>query len=145
VEARRSAKALTPGRPAPAAAAPDPARPAKAALALGRSGEDIACRYLLGKNYEIVERGFRLLRGEIDIVALDGGILVFVEVKARTDESHGRPEEAVTPGKQRQIRRLAQGYLMAHPRPGADCRFDVIAILLRGPDDYRLEHFIDAF
>lgn len=143
MEARRSSKALSPRRPA---AAPSvPAGPEKAALALGRSGEDIACRYLLEKKYEILERGFRLLRGEIDIVALDGETLVFVEVKARTDESHGRPEEAVTPGKQRQLRRLAQGYLVSHPRPGADCRFDVIAILFRGPDDCRLEHFIDAF
>jgi putative endonuclease len=130
MEARRPAKALSPQR---------------TALALGRSGEDIACRYLLAKKYEILERGFRLFRGEIDIVALDGETLVFVEVKARADESFGRPEESVTPAKQRQIRRIAQGYLMTHPRPGVDCRFDVIAILFRGPDDCRLEHFVDAF
>ena len=113
--------------------------------ALGRSGEDIACRYLRGKKYEIVARAFRMLRGEIDIIARDGETLVFVEVKARTDESHGRPEESVTPGKQRQIRRIAQGYLLEHPAPGVDCRFDVIAILFRDAGDYRLEHFIDAF
>jgi putative endonuclease len=113
--------------------------------ALGRAGEDIACEYLEGKKYEIVARGFRLFRGEIDIIARHGDVLVFVEVKARADESHGRPEESVTPGKQRQIRRIAQGYLLANPCPGTDCRFDVIAILFRGPDDYRLEHFIDAF
>jgi putative endonuclease len=117
----------------------------KATQALGRSGEEIACRYLQGKNYEILARGFRMFRGEIDIVARDGGTLVFVEVKARADESHGRPEESVTPGKQRQIRKIAQGYLLEHPSPGVDCRFDVVAILFRGPDDFRLEHFIDAF
>jgi putative endonuclease len=113
--------------------------------ALGRSGEEFACRYLTGKGYEIVARRFRMFRGEIDIIARDGETLVFVEVKARTDESHGRPEEAVTPGKQRQIRRIAQAYLVAHPHPGVACRFDVVAILFRGRDNHRLEHFIDAF
>lgn len=112
---------------------------------LGRAGEEIACRYLAGKGYEIIARGFRMFRGEIDIVARDRGTLVFVEVKTRADDSFGRPEEAVTPGKQRQLRRIARGYLVAHPAPGVDCRFDVVAILLRGPDDCRLEHFIDAF
>ena len=119
--------------------------PGKPTQAMGRDGEEIACRYLLGKKYEILARRFRMFRGEIDIVARDGATLVFVEVKARTDESYGRPEEAVTPGKQRQIRRIAQGYLVANPNPGADCRFDVIAILFRGPNDHRLEHFVDAF
>ncbi len=119
--------------------------PKRPTQAMGLDGEEIACRYLLGKKYEIVARRFKMLRGEIDIVARDGETLVFVEVKARADESHGRPEEAVTPGKQRQIRRIAQGYLVAHPSPGVGCRFDVIAILFRGPDDYRLEHFVDAF
>jgi putative endonuclease len=112
---------------------------------LGRAGEDIAGRYLAGKGYEIVARGFRMFRGEIDLIARAGARLVFVEVKARADESHGRPEESVTPAKQRQLRKIAQGYLVAHPSPGVDCRFDVIAILFRGPDDYRLEHFVDAF
>jgi putative endonuclease len=113
--------------------------------ALGRAGEDLACEYLERKKYTIVARGFRLFRGEIDIIARDGDVLVFVEVKARADESHGRPEESVTPGKQKQVRRIARGYLQTHPCPGVDCRFDVIAILFRGERDYRLEHFVDAF
>jgi len=141
VETRRPSKTLSPKRPSPA----DPPAGQPGNLALGRSGEDIACRYLQGQGFEILERGFRLFRGEIDIVAREGATLVFVEVKARADESHGRPEEAVTPAKQRQIRRIARGYLMTHPAPDVDCRFDVIAILFRGPDDFRLEHFVDAF
>lgn len=119
--------------------------PGKVTQALGREGEEIACRYLVKRKYEIVTRGFRMFRGEIDIIARDGETLVFVEVKTRADESHGRPEESVTPGKQRQIRRIAQGYLLEHPSPGVDCRFDVVAILFSGPGDYRLEHFVDAF
>jgi len=114
-------------------------------LALGRLGEDLACDHLRRKGYEIVRRGFRLFRGEIDIVARDAGTLVFVEVKTRADEEFGRPEEAVTPSKQRQIRRVARGYLAAHPGAEAGCRFDVVAVLYRGPGDYRLEHFVDAF
>jgi putative endonuclease len=113
--------------------------------ALGRAGEDTACAHLERKGYEILARGFSLFRGEIDIVARDGETIVFVEVKARADESHGRPEESVTPGKQRQIRRIAQGYLVTHPAPGVACRFDVIAILFRGPEDYDLRHFVGAF
>lgn len=113
--------------------------------ALGRTGEELACDCLRRKGYEIVERGFRLFGGEIDIIARDAGTLVFVEVKTRADEKFGRPEEAVTPSKQRQIRRIARGYLVGHPCGEGGCRFDVVAILYRGPGDHRLEHFIDAF
>jgi len=117
----------------------------RTAQALGREGEEIACAYLRRKKYTIVTRSFRMFRGEIDIIARDGATLVFVEVKARADESFGRPEESVTAGKQRQLRKIAQGYLVEHPLGGVDCRFDVIAILFRGGNDYRLEHFKDAF
>jgi putative endonuclease len=113
--------------------------------ALGLRGEEIACAYLEKKKYTIVTRRFRMFHGEIDIVARDGTTLVFVEVKARVDESFGRPEEAVTPGKQRQIRKIAQGYLVKSPLGDAACRFDVIAILFGDGNGYRLEHFVDAF
>ena len=112
---------------------------------LGRTGEDIACEHLRNKGYVIVERGFRLFRGEIDVVARDDDTLVFVEVKTRADESYGRPEESVTPAKQRRIRRIAQGYLVKNSQSEVPCRFDVVAILFRGPDDCRIEHFVDAF
>jgi putative endonuclease len=117
----------------------------RATQALGRAGEEIACAYLRRKKYAIVARSFRLFRGEIDIIAKDGETLVFVEVKARADESHGRPEESVTPGKQRQIRKIALGYVAVNPPGDVDCRFDVISILFREGNDYRLEHFKDAF
>ena len=113
--------------------------------ALGLRGEEIACAYLEKKKYAIVTRRFRMFHGEIDIVARDGTTLVFVEVKARADESFGRPEESVTPGKQRQIRKIAQGYLVQNPLGGDACRFDVISILFGDGDAYRLEHFVDAF
>ena len=117
----------------------------RATQALGRAGEEIACAYLRRKKYTIVARSFRLFRGEIDIIAKDGETLVFVEVKARADESHGRPEESVTPGKQRQIRKIALGYVAENPPGEVDCRFDVIAIRFGEGNEYRLEHFKDAF
>lgn len=113
--------------------------------ALGLRGEEIACAYLENKKYAIVTRRFRMFRGEIDIVARVGTTLVFVEVKARADESFGRPEESVTPGKQRQIRKIAQGYLVENPPGDVACRFDVISILFGDENAYRLEHFVDAF
>lgn len=113
--------------------------------ALGLRGEEIACAYLEKKKYAIVTRRFRMFRGEIDIIARDGPTLVFVEVKARADESFGRPEEAVTLGKQRQIRKIARGYLVENPPGDVACRFDVISILFGDGNGYRLEHFVDAF
>jgi putative endonuclease len=112
---------------------------------IGLEGEAIALKYLRRKRYAIVETRFRFLRGEIDIVARDGGTLVFVEVKMRTGRAYGRPEESVTPGKQRQIRKVAEGYLLKRRLGDVDCRFDVIAIR---PDDnagFAIEHFENAF
>ena len=113
--------------------------------ALGRKGEEIASRYLKKKKFEIIERGFRLFRGEIDIIARDRDTLVFVEVKTRADETFGRPEDSVTPAKQRQIRKIAMGYLLKNHLGDVSCRFDVVSILVQGDEDFRLEHFKDAF
>jgi len=113
--------------------------------AVGRTGEGIALDHLRRKKYKIVETGFHFLRGEIDIIARDGPTLVFVEVKMRTGTGFGRPEEAVTPAKQRQIRKVAEGYLMVRRLGDVPCRFDVISI---GPGDRggtTVEHFENAF
>jgi putative endonuclease len=112
---------------------------------IGLTGEGLALKYLAQKRYTIVETRFRLLRGEIDIIARDGRTLVFIEVKMRTSESYGRPEESVTPAKQAQIRKVALGYLCARRLGEADCRFDVISIRQRGPAEFAIEHFKNAF
>ena len=112
---------------------------------IGLEGEAIALKYLRRKRYAILETRFRFLRGEIDIVARDGDTLVFVEVKMRTGGGYGRPEESVTSGKQRQIRKVAEGYLLLR-RPGdVACRFDVVAIRPGEGAGYAVEHFMDAF
>jgi putative endonuclease len=94
----------------------------------GKAGEDAAVDYLVRKGYRIVERNFRFERGKIDIVAEDGGVLVFVEAKARRSLAFGEPEDAVTPAKRRQILKVAQGYLMQHSIEDRECRFDIITV-----------------
>jgi putative endonuclease len=113
--------------------------------ALGQTGEAIALDYLRRKKYSIVETGFRFLRGEIDIIAQDHGTLVFVEVKMRTSRAFGRPEEAVTPSKQQQIRKVAEGYLLQRGLGNVPCRFDVISIRPSDGGKYAIDHFADAF
>ncbi len=104
-------------------------------IALGKRGEELAAAYLERVGYRIVERNCRLSVGELDIVAVERGTLVFVEVKTRRGVGFGSPLEAVTPRKQRQISRAAQEYLGRGHFPGKPSRFDVIAILLTPGDD----------
>jgi putative endonuclease len=115
------------------------------ARALGRLGEEIALGYFRGKGYRIVERGFRLFRGEIDIIAYDGPTLVFIEVKTRATTEFGLPEDAVTPAKQRQIQKIARGFLVERSLGEPDCRFDVLAILVPAEGDPAVTHYESAF
>ena len=112
--------------------------------ARGTLGEGVAAHYLVKKGYRIVEQNFRFDRGEIDIVADDRGTLVFVEVKARRSKTFGEPEDAVTPKKRKQIRKVAEGYLFTHDIDGRECRFDVVTILYRG-DQVEIRHIENAF
>ena len=113
--------------------------------ALGQTGEAIALNYLRRQKYAIAETRFRFLRGEIDIIARDRDTLVFIEVKMRRSCAFGKPEESVTPVKQQQIRKVAEGYLLTHRLERAACRFDVIAIRPDGRAGYVLRHFKNAF
>lgn len=94
----------------------------------GRIAEDLACRYLRERGYEIVERNWRARGGEIDVVARDGATLVFVEVKSRSHDGFGGPEAAVDPAKQRRMIVAARSFLGA---TGCDLpvRFDVVAVV----------------
>ncbi len=110
----------------------------------GTLGEEAAAEYLREKGFEILERNYRILRGELDIIARDAGTLVFVEVKTAATMSYGPPETWVTPHKRRQLGRLAAAYI-ARTRSAADeCRFDVVAVSrVRGQQ--RIQHIQDAF
>lgn len=97
---------------------------------IGSRYEDMAAAFLEQQGFRILERNFRDRKGEIDLVARDGNILVFVEVKYRKDIQKGYPEEAVGYSKQQRIRHTAEYYLYRH-HLGEDtaCRFDVVSIL----------------
>lgn len=110
----------------------------------GAEGEAIAVRYLEKLGYSILLQNYRYGRGEIDLVAWEGGELVFIEVKMRRSERLGEPEEAVTPAKQRQIKKVAEGYYYEHQIEKQVCRFDIVAITVRdGEPQIRLLR--DAF
>jgi putative endonuclease len=97
---------------------------------LGRAGEEAAAAALIDRGYVVLRRNVRTRWGEIDLVAAQGGEIVFVEVKTRTTAERGRPLDAIHPGKQRRLARLALAFISArglHRRP---CRFDAVAVTL---------------
>lgn len=117
---------------------------------LGRRGEDEAVRYLRGLGYRIVGRRERVLRGDIDVVALDGRTVVFVEVRSRTESTHGHPAETVGPAKQRRIAELASAYIRRHRLEDCSVRLDVVAVTFPAagaPPTARpaVEHYQNAF
>jgi putative endonuclease len=99
-----------------------------ARVALGKTGEDLACRELTRRGYVILARRYRGHGGELDIIARDGATVVFVEVKARDGHAFGDAAEAVTALKRRRIVRIATDYIMRHHLTDSACRFDVVAI-----------------
>jgi putative endonuclease len=114
---------------------------------LGRRGERIACRYLRWrKGYRILDRNWRFPpMGELDIVALDGQTLVFVEVKTRRADSLAVPEDAITPDKARRLRSLADCFVSRHGFGHLPCRCDIVAVTVRPwPRPSRIAHYADA-
>ncbi len=95
---------------------------------LGREGEDRAAKFLKKQGYKILERNYSTPQGEIDLIALHRGEVVFVEVKTRTNESYGAPELAVNPRKQQRMIKAALGYIKYKKLHQVPCRFDVVAI-----------------
>lgn len=110
------------------------------ARAVGDRGEELACAHLEQLGWEVLARNWRCREGEIDVVAHDGQLLVFCEVKTRRSERFGAPVEAVTPDKARRLRRLAWAWLAEHGRRGEAFRIDVVGVLCRAGADPRLHH-----
>ena len=96
----------------------------------GQLGEDIACRVLARRGYEIIERNWRCRAGEIDIVARDGPCWAFVEVKTRHEQSAELAEESLTQRKAQRLVGLAQTYLSDAQLGDVDWRIDLVAIEL---------------
>jgi putative endonuclease len=111
----------------------------------GNRGERLAAKTLQAKGYRILARNCRSRWGEIDLIARDGDTIVFVEVKTRSQDDRGRPEEAVTITKQRQISRAASAWLQLHKLNHHRCRFDVISIVWRTGEAPLIDHYQSAF
>jgi putative endonuclease len=110
---------------------------------LGKSGEQLAVDYLLGKGYEILERNFEFQKAEIDIIAQKGEIACAVEVKTRSTSDFGNPQEFLKP---QQIKRLitAMDHYITENNLEMEVRFDVVAIV-KNKLGTRIEHLEDAF
>ena len=115
-----------------------------ATLLRGKQAEEKATQWLRGKGWKILHRNFRTRGAELDIVALEGQTLVFVEVKQRSTLSAGFPEEAVGPQKIAKLYKGAQFYLKTQPQHAArNCRFDVLALEGDGPQ-VKIRHTPDV-
>jgi putative endonuclease len=116
----------------------------------GRRGEDVAAAHLEAKGYRVLDRNYRFGREEVDIVAFqptpadDGGVIVFVEVKARSGDGFGAPEAAVDRAKQQAILRVAEAYLHERRLMPSPTRFDVVAVRF-GNGEPVVTHFENAF
>lgn len=110
---------------------------------LGKLGEDCAAKFLEDNGYEIVARNFRIRSAEVDIIAQKDGVIVFVEVKARSSIRHGLPVEAVNFRKQKKIIEAAGVFLQDFS--DCACRFDVVEVYLSGERVEEINHIENAF
>ena len=104
----------------------------KERISLGKFGEDLARERLKDLGYRILKTNYRCSLGEVDLVARDGDVLVFVEIKTRRSESLGQIKEVVNRRKQAQLSKVALAYLKSNNLWGSKARFDVVAIRLIG-------------
>ncbi len=112
---------------------------------IGDAGEELAAAYLESKGYTIVERNYFFKRAEIDIVAFDESCIVFVEVKIRSSNKYGEPEEYVDGEKIKNIYKAAEAWLYERKMDGAPVRFDVVSILQIDNNAPDIRHFENAF
>lgn len=111
---------------------------------LGVTGERVAERWLRRCGWRVVQRRFRSGHRDIDLIAELGGMVAFIEVKARSGRAFGDPVEAVNWRKRRELVRSASCWIDRHGRPGESYRFDVIGVLLDG-ESVRIRHIENAF
>jgi putative endonuclease len=111
---------------------------------LGKKAENLAQAFLGEQGLDVVAKNVRTEGGELDLVVMDGGVLVFVEVKGRTRREFGLPEEYVDRRKRQRLASAAEAYLNRLPGSRPSCRFDVVAVDFSQGDPV-LRHIKDAF
>ena len=115
-------------------------------MSLGNRGEAVAATFLEGRGFHILERQLRGRHGELDLIAVDGDTIVFIEVKTRATSVAGDPTEAVTVAKQKRITQSALAYLKRRKWLQRRTRFDVVSILWSGKDGHpEIRHYPAAF
>jgi putative endonuclease len=107
---------------------------------LGKLGEQLAAEFLAESDLQILDRNWQCPEGEIDIVALERGVLVICEVKTRSDNRYGTPLEAISARKRARLRKLSVRWVTAQGVYYDRIRIDIIGILRIGPDEYEIEH-----
>ena len=107
---------------------------------LGRAGEKRAVEFLKKNGFKILKTNFKTMLGEIDIIAEEKGVIVFIEVKTRTSDSFGLPCEAVDKKKQEKYYKTAMFYLQKEKKTDSECRFDVVEI-----ENGQINHIFNAF
>jgi putative endonuclease len=113
--------------------------------AVGAYGERVAVRHLEERGYAVLDRNWRTRAGELDVVAVRGGVVVFAEVKCRRTAAFGPPALAVTPLKAARLRVVAGEWLAAHGLADAAVRFDVVSVLRPARGATVVEHVEGAF
>jgi putative endonuclease len=117
--------------------------PSPSTVEVGSHAEDLATEFLLEHGFEIVERNYKCLIGELDIIAIDGDVMVFVEVRSRASVAYGDAIETVNRRKQRKVTRVAEVFLQHKQQYASfpEYRFDVIAI----NGEREITHYPDAW
>lgn len=110
---------------------------------LGNLAEDIAAKYLAEQGLEIVARNYYVRNGEIDIVAFEGEMVVFVEVRSKSHDRYGTAEDTISLKKQRFLYRAAEQFLLKENMSERICRFDVVAVSFA--NDTQIKWYKDAF
>jgi putative endonuclease len=108
-------------------------------------GHEAAARFLNHRGYDVVETDWECNAGICDIIAKEDNVLVFVDVKVRTDSSKGFPSEVTTPEVRDHFERIALEYVATHDQAEMMVRFDVVSVVVVGPDRALIKHHINAF
>jgi putative endonuclease len=118
---------------------------AKTGKQIGDDAEELAAAYLESKGFLILDRNYFFEKAEVDIVAFDHTHIIFVEVKSRSGTYFGRPEEYVTPEKEKLVKKAAEAWVYERKMETALVRFDVISIIQKNREAPDITHFEDAF